>query len=80
MFRKKYDWKAVVLYYLLGVMLSDVLCAVLILVAYKRHPGTLAAPAFLMPIGGVVALAYGASKNKLIKRPTLSANATKTTL
>ena len=30
-FRKKYDWRAVVLFYLGGVMIADVFCAGLIL-------------------------------------------------
>jgi len=53
-FRKKYDWRAVVLFYLCGVMIADVFCAGLILVLYRRHPEILTAPALLMPIGGMV--------------------------
>jgi hypothetical protein len=74
-FRKKYDWKAVLFYYMVGVMLSDLICGVLILVAYKRHPGVLAAPALLMPIGGMVGLTFGASRNKLVKLALPSADA-----
>ena len=52
-FRKKYDRRAVVLFYLGGVMIADVFCAVLILILYRRHPGILTAPALLMPIVGI---------------------------
>jgi hypothetical protein len=66
-FRKNYDWRAVVLFYLGGVMLADVFCAGLILLLYRRHPETLTAPALWMPIGGMIGLGYGATKNRLSK-------------
>ncbi len=67
-FRRKYDWRAVMLFYLGGVMVADVFCAVLILIVYRRHRDMLmAAAALLMPIGGMVGLAYGAAKNRLRK-------------
>jgi hypothetical protein len=67
LFRRKYEWKAVVLYYMCGVMIADVFCAALLLLAYRRYPNMLSALALLMPIGGLVGLAYGAAKKKLDK-------------
>jgi uncharacterized membrane protein YfcA len=66
-FRKKYDWRAVVLFYLGGVMITDVFCAGLILLLYRSHPEILITPALLMPIGGMIALAYGARTKRLNK-------------
>jgi len=66
-FRKKYDWRAVIIFYVCGVMLADVLCAGLILFLYRRHPEVLLAPAMLMPIGGIIGLAYGVKTNGLMK-------------
>jgi hypothetical protein len=37
MFRRKYDWRAVV-FYIGGVLVVDILCALVILVAYRSHP------------------------------------------
>jgi hypothetical protein len=73
-FRKKYDWRAVVLFYLGGVMIADVICAGLILALYRHYPEILTTPALLMPIGGIVGLGYGATKNKLSQGATLFAN------
>lgn len=73
-FRKKYDWRAVVLFYLGGVMIADVFCAGLILLLYRRHPEILTTPALLMPIGGMIGLGYGATKNKLSKGTALFKN------
>ena len=69
-FRSKYDRNAVVLYYLCGVMVADVVCGALILIAYSRYPNVLSMPALLMPIGGFVGLAYGVAKKKLSKKST----------
>jgi hypothetical protein len=68
LFRHKYDWKAVALYYLIGVMFADVFCGAMILVAYRHYPNVLTIPALLMPIGGLVGLVYGAAKKKLNKK------------
>ena len=65
--RKKYDWRAVVLFYVGGVMAADVFCAVLFLIMYRRYPDILTVPALLMPIGGMDGLAYGAAKGRLTK-------------
>jgi hypothetical protein len=73
-FRKECDWRAVVLFYLGGVMIADIFCAGLILLLYRRYPEILTAPALLMPIGGMIALGYGATKNRLRKGPTLFKN------
>ena len=73
-FRKKYDRRAVLLFYLAGVMIADVFCAVLILVMYRRHRDILTAPALLMPIAGMAGLVYGAAKNKVKKGAGLFAN------
>jgi hypothetical protein len=67
MFRRKYDWRAVVLFYMGGVLVVDVLCAMVILVAYRSHPNVISLPALLMPLGGIGGLVYAASKNKLTK-------------
>jgi hypothetical protein len=72
--RKKYDWRAVVLFYLGGVMIADVFCAGLILLLYRRHPGILTAPALWVPIGGMIGFGYGATKNKLSKGTALFKN------
>ena len=66
-YRKRYDKKAVVLYYFGGVFLADVFCALLIILIYKRTPAILSAPALLMPVGGVAGLLYGATKGRLVK-------------
>jgi hypothetical protein len=73
-FRKKYEWRAVVLFYFIGVMITDVFCALLIFLLYRRYPDILTAPALLMPIGGMVGLAYGAARNRLNKGAPLFAN------
>jgi hypothetical protein len=73
-FRKKYDWRAVVLFYFGGVMIADVFCAGLILLLYRRYPEILTTPALLMPIGGMIGLGYGATKNKLGKGTALFKN------
>jgi hypothetical protein len=73
-FRKKYERRAVVLFYLCGVMIADVFCGLLILLLYRRYPDILTAPALLMPIGGMIGLAYGAAKNRLNKGAPLFAN------
>lgn len=67
LFRKKYDWRAVAMFYLVGVMLADVLCAGMIVFLYHRHPEVLAVPAALMPIGGMIGLAYGVKSGRLDK-------------
>jgi len=67
MFRRKYDWRAVVLFYMGGVLVVDVLCAMVILVAYRSHPNVISLPALLMPLGGIGGLVYAVSKNKLTK-------------
>jgi hypothetical protein len=67
-YRKKYDRNAVVLYYIGGVFLADVFCALLILLIYKRSSAIISAPALLMPIGGLAGLLYGATKGRLAKR------------
>ena len=72
-FRKKYDWRAVVLCYMGGVMVADVLCALLILAMHSRRPGIFTAPALLMPIGGFAGLAYGVATKKLDKWSALFA-------
>jgi hypothetical protein len=66
-FRKRYDWKAVFFFYVGGVMFADIFCAGLILVFIHRSPGVLHAPALLMPLGGLVSLAYGGATNRLRK-------------
>ena len=63
--RKKYDWRAILFYYLMGVMFADVLSAVILAVAYDRHPDVIRVGAFLMPIGGLVVLAYSVFSGKL---------------
>jgi uncharacterized Fe-S cluster-containing radical SAM superfamily protein len=68
LYRKKYDRNAVVLYYIGGVFFADVFCAFLIALMYKQNPAILFAPAWLMPIGGVAGLLYGANKGRLAKR------------
>ena len=68
LYRKKYDRNAVVLYYMGGVFLADVFCALLIVSMYKQNPAILSTPAWLMPIGGVAGLLYGAAKGRLAKR------------
>jgi hypothetical protein len=68
LYRKKYDRNTVVLYYIGGVFLADVFCALLILLIYKRNPAIISAPAWLMPIGGLAGLLYGAAKGRLPKR------------
>jgi hypothetical protein len=68
LYRKKYDRNAVVLYYIGGVFFADVFCALLIALMYKQNPAILFAPAWLMPIGGVAGLLYGAIKGRLAKR------------
>jgi len=73
-FRKKYEWRAVMLFYFVGVMIADVFCALLTLLLYHRYPDVLTTPALLMPIGGMIGLAYGAAKNRLIKGTALFAN------
>jgi hypothetical protein len=75
-FRKRYDWRAVILFYLGGVMIADIFCAGLILLLYRRHPEILNAPALLMPVGGMIGLGYGATKNRLSKGTALFANKT----
>ena len=67
MFRDKYDWRAIVLFYMGGVFVADIVCGVLILVAYAHQPNVLTLPALLMPIGGIGGLAYAASRNQLAK-------------
>ena len=67
LFRRKYDWRAVVLFYMGGVLIVDVLCAIVILAAYRSHPNIISLPALLMPLGGIGGLVYAASKNKLRK-------------
>jgi hypothetical protein len=67
-YRKKYDRTAVVVYYIIGVLFADVFCALLIVVMYRQNPGILSAPAWLMPIGGITGLLYGATKGRLAKR------------
>jgi len=66
-FRKKYDWRAVVVFYMGGVMLADILCAGAIVLLYHRHPEVLAVPALLMPIGGMIGLGYGVKSGRLNK-------------
>lgn len=66
-YRKSQDWIAVLIFYLGGVMFADLFCAGLILLFIRRYPSIVNAPAFIMPLGGVVGLAYGAGKNKLRK-------------
>ena|SRR5579863_7981249 len=66
-YRKNHDWKAVMIFYLGGVMFADLFCAGLILLHVRRHPLIISAPAFIMPLGGLVGLGYGAGKNKLRK-------------
>jgi hypothetical protein len=67
-YRKKYDRTAVVVYYIIGVFFADVFCALLIIVMYRQNPAILSAPAWLMPIGGITGLLYGATKGRLAKR------------
>jgi len=74
MFRRKYGWRAVVLFYMGGVLVIDVLCAIVILVAYRSHPDVISLPALLMPLGGIGGLVYAASKNKLRKGSGLFAD------
>jgi hypothetical protein len=69
---KKYNKKAVLLYYLGGVFVADLLCGLLILIFYKLNPAIIHAPALLMPIGGVAGLLYGAWKRQLAKPPFIS--------
>jgi hypothetical protein len=65
-FRKKYDWKAVVLFYFGGVLAADLLCAGLILVAPGRAlPFVLNVPTIMMPLAGVACLLYGVRTNRL---------------
>jgi hypothetical protein len=68
LYRKKYDRNAAVLYYIGGVFFADVFCALLIALMYKQNHAILFAPAWLMPIGGVGGLLYGATKGRLAKR------------
>jgi len=70
-FRKRYDWRAVVFCYMAGVFVVDVIGALLVLIAYRRYPSIVSVFALLMPIGGIVGLAYGASKGKLDKEAGL---------
>jgi hypothetical protein len=67
-YRKKYDRNSVVLYYIGGVFFADILSALLIALMYKQNPAILSAPAWLMPVGGVAGLLYGASKGRIAKR------------
>ena len=75
MFRRKYDWRAVVLFYMGGVLVVDLLCAMVILIAYRSYPNVISLPALLMPLGGIGGLVYAASKNKLKKGSGLFADA-----
>ena len=68
LYRKKYDRNAVVLHYIGGVFFADVFCALLIALMYKQNRTILSVPAWLMPIGGVAGLLYGATKGRLAKR------------
>lgn len=73
-FRKKYEWGAVVLFYLGGVMLTDIFCAILIAIVYHSHPNVILLPAVLMPLGGIGGIVCGASKKQLIKGTGLFVN------
>ena len=68
LYRKKYARNAVVLHYIGGVFFADVFCALLIALMYKQNPAILSAPAWLIPIGGVAGVLYGAAKGRLAKR------------
>jgi hypothetical protein len=41
------------------------LCAALIVIGYRNPPRVFNVPALLMPIAGMLGLAYGAAKHKL---------------
>jgi hypothetical protein len=79
-FRTQYDWRAVVLFYLGGVMIADVFCAGLILLLYRRYPEILTTPALLMPVGGMVGLGHGVMKNRLSGRQHSSQTKKRTSL
>ena len=69
LFRNKWNKIAVIAYYMFGVMVTDVICGLLILVVYHRYPNVLRLPALLMPIGGLSGLAFGAAKERLGRPP-----------
>ena len=64
-FRSKYDWRAVVLFYVGGLFVTDIFCAIVILLTYRSHPTVTNLPALLMPIGGIAALLYARGKDRL---------------
>jgi uncharacterized membrane protein YfcA len=79
-FRKKYDWRAVVLFYLGGVLIADVFCAGVILLLYRRHPEILTAPALLMPVGGMVGLGTGSRRTDSARAQHFSQTKKRTSL
>ena len=66
-FRKRYDWRAVLLYYMGAVFVIDAACAGLYLVAGTRFPGLISLLPWLMPVGGIAAILYAASRHKLAR-------------
>jgi len=70
-FRKSQDWGAILLYWFGGVFTASTLCAVLIFVLGNAD-AAIAIGRFLIPLGGLSALIFGAIKGRLNKNSGLS--------